>query len=90
MSNNFFPRKLFLLRKNVQKYDRAIQATDDNVIRRMDFAYCITKARYTHSEYFIIISPHSSNEYANAPQCYLVYTLPAMLNFETGGTSNNL
>jgi hypothetical protein len=41
----------------VEKYGRARQATDDNIIRRMRFACCITKATHTHthSEYVILI-----------------------------------
>jgi hypothetical protein len=40
----------------VEKYGRAGQATDDNVIRRMRFACWITKATDTHSEYVILIN----------------------------------
>jgi hypothetical protein len=39
----------------VEKYGRARQATDDNVIRRMRFACWITKATDTHLEYVILI-----------------------------------
>jgi hypothetical protein len=35
----------------VEKYGTARQATDDNIIRRMRFAWWITKATDTHSEY---------------------------------------
>ena len=35
------------LRDNVEKYGRAGQATDDNIIRRMRFACWITKATNT-------------------------------------------
>ena len=52
LSNFFSPRKSFLLWDN-EKYGRARQATDDNVIRRMRFACWITKATDTHSEYVI-------------------------------------
>jgi hypothetical protein len=34
---------------NVEKYDTARQATDDNKIRRMRFARWITKAKNTHT-----------------------------------------
>jgi hypothetical protein len=34
--------------RNVGKYGRAGQATDDNIIRRMRFACWITKAADTH------------------------------------------
>jgi hypothetical protein len=40
----------------VEKCGRADQATDGNVIRRMRFALCITKATDTHSEYVILIA----------------------------------
>jgi hypothetical protein len=40
----------------VEKYGRAGQATDDNVIRHMLFACWITKATDTHSEYVICIA----------------------------------
>jgi hypothetical protein len=37
------------------KTGAAGQATDDNIIRRMRFAFWITKATDTHSEYVILI-----------------------------------
>jgi hypothetical protein len=40
----------------VEKYGRATQATDDNIIRRMRFACWITKATDTQSEYVILIA----------------------------------
>jgi hypothetical protein len=40
----------------VEKYGTARQATDDNIIRRMRFAYWITKATDTHSDYVIFIA----------------------------------
>jgi hypothetical protein len=39
----------------VEKYGRARQATDDNIIRRMRFVCWINKATDTHSEYVILI-----------------------------------
>jgi hypothetical protein len=41
---------------NVEKYGTARQATDGNIIRRMRFAWWITKATDTHSEYVILIA----------------------------------
>ena len=38
-----------------KKYDRARQATDDDIIRRMRFACWITEVTDTHSEYVILI-----------------------------------
>jgi hypothetical protein len=40
----------------VEKYGRAGQATEHTIIRRMRFAYWITKATDTHSEYVIRIA----------------------------------
>jgi hypothetical protein len=40
----------------VGKYGRAMQATDDNIIRRMRFACWVTKATDTHSDYVILIA----------------------------------
>jgi hypothetical protein len=40
----------------VEKYGTARQPTDDNIIRRMRFARCITKTTDTHSEYVILIA----------------------------------
>ena len=59
------------------RYGRVGQATDDNIIRRMRFAFWITKDTDPNSEYVIHIG-HCSNGYANAPQCY-VYTCVACL-----------
>jgi hypothetical protein len=63
------------------------QATDDNIIEVLRISCCIIKARDTYSEYVIIIVPHGNKKHANAPHCYLI--LYALLNFKTGGTSNN-
>jgi hypothetical protein len=53
---NHFSRKSCRLWDNVEKYGRARQTTDDNIIRRMRFASWITKATDTHSEYVILIA----------------------------------
>jgi hypothetical protein len=55
-SKIFFSGKLCCLWDNVEKYGRARQATDDNIIRRMRFACWITKATDTHSEFVILIA----------------------------------
>jgi hypothetical protein len=47
----FFPPKSHRLWDNVEKYRRARQATDENKIRRMQFACCITKTTEAHLEY---------------------------------------
>jgi hypothetical protein len=40
----------------VEKYGTAGQATDDNIIRRMRFAYWINKATDTHSEFVTVVA----------------------------------
>jgi hypothetical protein len=63
----------------VEKYARAVQATDDNIIRRMRFECLVTKATNTHSEYVYVFIFHCSNGYAEASQCYVIRTLPVLL-----------
>jgi hypothetical protein len=53
--NNFFS-KIVPLWGSVEKYCRARQATDDNVICRMCIAFWIPKSKNTHSEYVILIA----------------------------------
>ena len=55
MFSNVF-RKSYRLWENVEKYGRASQATDDNIVRRMLFACWITKATNTRSQYVILIA----------------------------------
>jgi hypothetical protein len=55
MFSNFF-RKPLPLWDNVERYGKARQATDENVIRRMRFACWITEATSTHSEYVTLIA----------------------------------
>jgi len=50
----------------VEKYGRAGQTTDDNLIRRMRFACWVTNATNTHLEY-VLIAFHSNSGFANAP-----------------------
>jgi hypothetical protein len=65
----------------VEKYGTARQATDDK-IQCMYFACGITKATGTHSQYVILVAfPHNSG-YVNAPQCYVVQTLPVLLKMQ--------
>jgi hypothetical protein len=53
--SSVFPKTVPFM-KNVEKYGTARQATDDNIILHMLFAYWITKATDTHSGYAIIIA----------------------------------
>jgi hypothetical protein len=50
-----FFRKSCRLRGNVEKYVRARQATDDNIIWRIGFLCWVTTATDIHSEYVILI-----------------------------------
>ena len=60
MFNNFsFPPESHAIRDNVEKYDTASQAPDDNVKRHVHIACWITKATDTHLEYVILFTfPH--------------------------------
>jgi len=49
-----FLRQSCLIWDNVEKYGRPIQATDDNIIRRMRFACWVNKVANTYSEYVIL------------------------------------
>jgi hypothetical protein len=76
----------------VEKYGTARQATDDNIIRRMRFACWITKATDTHSEYVILLSQYNK-AYANAPECYVILTLPVLFIcslFNDAGRNQNI
>jgi len=55
-SNIFSPPKSRRLWDNVEKCGTARQDTDDNIIRWMRIACCITKARNTHSEDVLLIA----------------------------------
>jgi hypothetical protein len=52
----------------VEEYGRDEQTTDDNIKRRMRFAFWINNATDTHSEYVILLAFQHDNGYANAPQ----------------------
>ena len=60
---------------NAPKIGRTRQATD-NTIRHIRIACSITKVRKTPSEYVTLIG---NIGYANAPQCYVILTLPVLL-----------
>ena len=51
-----FFRKSYPLWDNVEKYCRAGQTTDDNIIRRLRFACWVTKVTHTHSWHLIHIA----------------------------------
>jgi hypothetical protein len=71
--------KPFRLWDNVEKYGRARQATDDNIIGRMRFLCWINKATDTQSKYVMLIafprqqwlreSASTSGLYVHCPSC---------------------
>jgi hypothetical protein len=73
-SNFFFPLKSCILWDNVGKYCRAGQATDENM------AHPTLHAEYlrlqTHNQNVVYIFLHCNNGCTNAPQCYVIRTLP--------------
>ena len=85
---NNFSRKPWRLWDKMEKYCRARQATNDNIIRRMLLVSWVPKATDTRSKYVILIAFHCNNGYANAPQCDITPTLPdlilLMLSVKTG------
>jgi hypothetical protein len=79
MFTNSFPENSAVCWIMWRKCCRARHTTDSNIIRRMRIARWITKATDTYSEYVILLFSGSSC-YANAPQCYVIRTLPVLLN----------
>ena len=76
MFNIFFPPKkgtfCEIMWKNMVEPERPQVTTF-----RMRIACWIPKATNTHSEYVILL--HCNNGYTNAPQCYVIRTLPLLL-----------
>jgi hypothetical protein len=68
MINNSFSENRAFYQIMWKKYGTDRQATDDDIIRRIGIACCITKARDTHSEYEYFLLFHGNSAYANAPQ----------------------
>ena len=64
----------------MEKYGRAGQVTDDNIIRRMRFVCWITTATNTRSEFVMLSLSHCKNGYTNAPQYYVIRTLPVLFH----------
>jgi hypothetical protein len=66
----------------VEKYSRGRQATDDNIIRRMRIACCITKATDRRSEYEIRIAFPRQQLLTRTPlRVRFIRTLPLLLIF---------
>jgi hypothetical protein len=72
----------------VEKYGIDRQATDDNITRRMRFAFWITKAIDTHSEYVVLTSLTRKNGYANAPQWYVYMHSVCLVRFWRSGMAD--
>ena len=70
MFNNTF-RKSCRLCDDVEKYDRAGQTTDVNMIRCMHFACWIWQQTHTLRICNNYCFFHSNNGYANVPQYYV-------------------
>jgi hypothetical protein len=63
----------------MENYDKGGLVTDDNITRRMRYAYFVTKTTDTHSEYVIRYVVQCKNGSTNAPQYFVVRALPALL-----------
>ena len=80
-------RKWCCLRDNVEKYGTARQATDNNIIWHIRFAWWMCNATNTHSEYVINTAfllqkwLHESVSMLR-PQCYVICTLPVLYHLD--------
>ena len=75
MFSNFFFSEMVRLWYDVEKYGRVRQATDDSIIWRVRFACWVTKATDTKSMQHLLLLQRKIC-YANAPQFYIVLSLP--------------
>jgi len=81
MFGNFFPKIMPFMRIGKIWYIQTGYSWQYNTAHA--FACWITKATNTHSEYVILNTFQSHSGYANAPQCYVVRKLPALLSLQT-------
>jgi len=66
----------------VERYSRYRQATDANIVRRMEFACWVTKATDTHSEYVIIIVFSSAGMVRRTRICVMfLHKIPVLLSY---------
>jgi hypothetical protein len=79
MFNNYFQKKCNLC-DNVDKHGGARWAIDDNTVETMHIACWITKA--SDLDYIIVIAFHDSSGFMNTLQCYVLLTLPVLLDSE--------
>ena len=81
----FFFRRSWRLWHNVEKQGTARQTTDDNIIRRMSFAFWITKARHTDRQIcntycFTIATIKHERASLLRYTCIVTRTLPLLLS----------
>jgi hypothetical protein len=81
-SVSFFLRS-YLLWDKVEKYGRAGQTTDDNIIRRMRFyaAYLRLQTHTQNMHYYFLF--HGNSRYASAPRYYVVSNWSVLLCVKT-------
>jgi hypothetical protein len=92
--NNFFPENRAVYVTMWKNMVRVRQDTDDNIIRRMRFAWWITKATHTHthSEYVILIAfPRQQRlrERASMLRLY-VHCLSSLISISCFPASHNI
>ena len=75
---NIFLRKTCRYRDNMEKYGRAVQATEENITLRMPISCCVPKATDAHSENVIHTTFPLKEWLHEAPQCYVICTLPVL------------
>jgi len=85
-----FSRKTCDLLDNVVKYGTAGQATNDNIIHRMRFAFLINKAANIHSECVILIAFPQQQFFTRTGLSVTLYVhwLPCLIPFHLNFTSN--
>jgi hypothetical protein len=76
MFNNFFPLNCGVYEIMWGKCGWARQTTDENVMQRMLISCWKPKATDMHSEYIILFAV--AQQHRNAPQLYVVRTLPVL------------
>jgi hypothetical protein len=64
----------------VEKYCRAKQATDDNIIRRMSSALWINRATDTHSEYVMLTAFPRQQWLRERASMLRLYVVPVLLS----------
>jgi len=63
----------------VEKYGRVRQATDDNIIGCIHFAYWVTRATDTHLE-CVILTASCNSGFTSIPHYCVIHMLPMLLN----------